>query len=69
MEKLADTMAAEIAHHGATFAFRIGLDRSANCTGFCAGFDCGNATQKALIRHFKQSLGSTFDIANSIHAA
>src|SRR5690606_8019050 len=68
VEQLAYAMAAEIAHDRAALCFGIGLDGCTDGTRSGARLDGLNASQKALIRHFEQTLSRSFDLANRVHA-
>ncbi|MCY1302898.1 hypothetical protein D9M70_525810 [compost metagenome] len=69
VEKLADAVAAEIAHDGATFRFGIGLDRLADGTGASTRAYGGNAAHQAFMGDIEQPLGGALDLADRIHAA
>ena len=69
MEELPQTMATEIAHHGAAFGFGIGLDRVADITRRSTRFNRRNAAHQAFISDVDQSFGAARHFAHAIHAA
>jgi hypothetical protein len=69
VEKLADAVAAEIAHDGTALAFGVALDGRADRAGAGAGADRRYAAHQAFMRDFQQPLGGALDGADRIHAA